>query len=551
MKRIICLLLVGCLLFGLAQADGDPNVDGSGGGDTGGGSSAHAWNGGDDGVRVTILLDGVPISILDYSNVQRSRTQFSFRKQCKLYYKNGGELTPNFEQYTNIVPTIPLPRIISSNGSSNIDAIRRTFTTENRIRDLAVDADIPYEELVSGAYKLMLEPISYFKYDNIQRAMTATEAALYDVQVGGDLSYWMWALTHQNQPLSMFLERPDLGIRPWTGATSGRQSDIDIINYLGVGIVSFRPSIDFEPPEAEYTYRTDTDVITAALIPNWTLGNITPDDGENIAFAILDRTYKVQYACPAFSSQLVWVKWHTPKEPQEIDIQVSHGGTIKVSIVDLSGKEPPDPDFYDRNPGLDSPEPPEWAEKKQTTAKWSEWIPIWVPPTLLEPGHWIFERADYTAELKAKCELEPDERVQTAIESGGQYEMKSGYGINVSCDVSVRGGRGVSNNDVTPVQNIAAVFPEFDYKTYLRLLTTDTPASYQSKWTFRENPYSYYKRPVHFTPLWYPDSSDYTVPLAVFDAWTPGGQLYTTVSDTIKIDGNVYQDWYIRVTKSH
>lgn len=41
--------------------------------------------------------------------------------------------------------------------------------------------------------------------------MTATEAALYDQMVSGDLYRRMNALTHQNLPLALFLEVPDLG----------------------------------------------------------------------------------------------------------------------------------------------------------------------------------------------------------------------------------------------------------------------------------------------------------------------------------------------------
>ena len=40
---------------------------------------------------------------------------------------------------------------------------------------------------------------------------------------------------------------------------------------------------------------------------------------------------------------------------------------------------------------------------------------------------------------------------------------------------------------------------------------------------------------------------DFPVALAVFDAWTPGGQLYATVKDSVYIDGSIYDDSYIRL----
>lgn len=110
----------------------------------------------------------------------------------------------------------------------------------------------------------------------------------------------------------------------------------------------------------------------------------------------------------------------------------------------------------------------------------------------------------------------------------GYDEMKSGYGLNAICDVRVKGSSGVTNSDVTPVQYVVAVFPEFDFQTYDRLLRPNRERDYETTWGFPVNRYSYYGRPTHFKPLWYPDKTDYPVPLAVFDAWTPGWQLYAS-----------------------
>lgn len=63
-----------------------------------------------------------------------------------------------------------------------------------------------FDTLINGDYKIIIEPIAYLNYDGQQFAMTATEAALYDQVVSGDLRYWMGSLTHQNLPLAIFLE---------------------------------------------------------------------------------------------------------------------------------------------------------------------------------------------------------------------------------------------------------------------------------------------------------------------------------------------------------
>jgi hypothetical protein len=556
LRRLISFLLALALLVTpFCLAEGDPNIDGSGGG-TGSGSGSNAWNGGDDGVRVTVLKDAAPVAILDYSNVQRSRTQWSFKQQCKLYYKNGGQLVPNVSQYTNFVPAVTLPRIISTTGGSNIDAVRSYFTDRVVLTNLANDSGIAYDDLVSGDYELMLEPISYFKYDGVQYAMTATEAALFDVKVNGDLRYWMGTLTHQNQPLSMYLDHADLnlGIQAWQGPFSGKQADIDILNCLGVGIVSFKPQEKVDPPVGlgDYTYHTDTDVITAAFVHNNSNHAVTPDDNNYVKFHILGRSYRVQYVCPALSGQLVWVKWHTPKTPQDIEIDVSDGTVITASIRNMPDVEPPDPDFYDTNTGLTDKTAPDWGSQKSVS--WSEWVPVWhVPvPTLLgvTPGYWTFRKADYHSGLSVNYKLTPDAKVPTATTAAGEPEIKSAYGVDAACKVRVSSSSGVADADVTPVQNMMAVFQDFGYATYDRLLTPEKEGFYKTTWHFKPNKYSYYGRPVHFTPLWWPDGKDYTVPLLVLDSWTPGGQLYATVKDSVRVDsGSVYTDWYAHVTQ--
>ena len=118
--------------------------------------------------------------------------------------------------------------------------------------------------------------------------------------------------------------------------------------------------------------------------------------------------------------------------------------------------------------------------------------------------------------------------------------MKSGYGIkeNASAEFSAN----APSSHYAPVQTAVSYFPEFSYDTYWRLLerTGDSSASF----TFKPNEFSTYGRKVHFTPVWYPDSTDYTVYTYIIDAWTPSGMLSVNVSDAIQIEGSMYDDWY-------
>lgn len=64
--------------------------------------------------------------------------------------------------YTCSRPATPLPRIISGTSSkASIEAIRRYFCSEYTAQLVASKAGIAFEELVSGSYKLVIEPIAY------------------------------------------------------------------------------------------------------------------------------------------------------------------------------------------------------------------------------------------------------------------------------------------------------------------------------------------------------------------------------------------------------
>lgn len=113
----------------------------------------------------------------------------------------------------------------------------------------------------------------------------------------------------------------------------------------------------------------------------------------------------------------------------------------------------------------------------------------------------------YSASLSVTANTFPDERVPTASGGAGNYTMKSGYGINTAVKVNMSTNGGSDNT--AEVQHIITVFPEFDFETYNRLLVPDSYGKgYNATWQFKENEYSQFKNPVHFTPIWYPDGKN-------------------------------------------
>lgn len=364
---ILALILV--LSTGMTVlAAGEGNIDGGGGG-MGSGTKTDVWHS-QDGVRVTVVTtSGSVVSTpFDLTNSSIPNATINFGHVCKLQYTSGASLSPG-GSYTCSRPATPLPRIISGTSSkASIEAIRRYFCSEYTAQLVASKAGIAFEELVSGSYKLVIEPIAYFTHGGRNYAMTATEAALYNQMSGGTLRSKLPSLTHQNLPLSIFLETPDLGYPAWGGTTSGKVSDAEILSALGIGIVTYKEVPAAELEATDYTYRVDTDVITSITLTS--SREVNPDNPASVTFHINGRSYTVNnIVMPAGGSQVVWAKWHTSIEPTVLTIQASVSGasTAKTSftarIVSLEENLPPDPMATDVNPHFSLPSLPSNPQK--------------------------------------------------------------------------------------------------------------------------------------------------------------------------------------------
>ena len=537
-------------------AVGEGNID-SGGGGMGQGSSENVWSPGNDGVRVTVIRasDRAPVTRpIDVTNKQPD-VAYSFGKVSKASYTGGRALSPDTGVYEYVNPAQALPKIISSEslGASNIEEIKSYFTDEQVARSIADLTGMPFDSLISREYRLLIEPIAYYRFQGVMIATTATEAALYDELLSGGLRSRMVSLTHKNLPLSMFLETADLGYPAWSGSRASPATNAEIKSSLGMGIVRFQDALPQEPEISafDYEYRTNTEVITAVDVKG---GQSDPDNPVSVVFHIGDRSYTVRNVYyPDGDSQIAWIRWTTPEEPQAMTITVeTHGGgtvskrTIQVNIVDLDENPPPDPNADDRNDSFSRAALP--VNEERTSASWSVWRPWWKEHWVWhsgseegtgrweDEGWWEFERNSYSADLTASMTVTPDEKAPTA--SG--KTLKSGYGFQERVETHVGT---TQSSAVTPAQNAVSYFPEFRYERYWRLLERMN-SGYDMAHEFEENGYSTYSRRTHFTPIWYPDGS-YTVYTRLLDCWTPAGMLSMNLTDSLTIDGNLWSDWHI------
>ena len=558
MKKILKILIVFIMLFSLMMpivvfAVGDGNID-SGGGGMGDGTSTDKWSPGYDGVRVTVVRASDHATVttpIDLTNKQPPSTMFHFGKVSKIQYNGGRNLSPIQGAYSYINPSQTMPRIVSTNGNSNIAAIKSYFTDEQVIRSIASITGMDFDILVGGDYKLLLEPMAYYTFQGVMIATTATEAAMYDEQLSGLLRNKMVSLSHKNLPLAMFLEVGDLGYQAWSGSTTKAASNADIKSFLGLGIVRFTEQP--EPPIVsayDYEYRVNTEVITSVMISG---GQSDPDRPTRVSFIIDGRAYNVgNVYYPSGDSQLAWVKWTTPDTEQDmvIDVIVNGPGSttksiINVRIVDLDKNPPPNPVADDRNDSFSHCSVPNREEK--TNANWSIWSPWWRAYWVwhstgedsgywCDHGWWEFDLDQYTARLSSDMSIKNDSKNPTA--SGSVF--KSGYGINQIVTGNVSSNQ---SSAITYAQNAVSYFPEFHYEIYWRLLERVSGGS-NARFEFKKNNYSTYKNRTHFTPIWMPDG-EYIVNTWLIDAWTPDGMLSMNLTDRLTIKGNLWQDWHI------
>lgn len=593
------ILLVSCKQV---KAD-NSNMDGGGsGGGTQTGSNENYFSSGDDGVRISIIdvktgMRAEGTKIIDYSRKDKSnKTIIHFGKYSKLEYMGVGgyssakSLVQSNEDYvtdgngkTVAYQVEEMPVIVSSSsGNSDIEKIKAYFNNEDRLRKVASRVGMSYDELISGRYKLIIEPVIYLTFNSMYMAMTAHEAAKLDMALGGtstsggQLRAKFVSFTHKNLPLSIFLKKKELGVKNWTGSKYDRVNNGQILTYLGIGILSFEPeNLETDVGTVDFDYRPDTDVITYANISVGDGGDgATSDNPITVTFTgdLIGTKMVTGIVIPPGGSRPVWIKWHTPKvkEPDILasDIYVSVSGgstsnaTIKVKIKPIARIEPPNPSADDTKKSNWSdrilPDFPKLTELKSYTApitsrtwhtytctKKSVWLGDYYTD---EEGieHKIYETVyefnvnNYSATLTStQAVITPDTTVRKS--NPDDNKIKSGYGIELKVSSRITG----SSSSVTGMQNAVVYFPEFEYKWFRRIGTTPG-ASLNDIIEFPVNVFSIRGNRIHFLPIWFPDK-EYKVYIETLDAWTPAGMLCDNTTASINVKGSLWDDYHLGV----
>lgn len=306
-------------------------------------------------------------------------------------------------------------------------------------------------------------------------------------------------------------------------------------------------------------YKSGTEVVTSYLIYNDSDRDVVPDAGAIAKFTAYyySGSQKVEMVSgkhniviPKGESNLAYFKWSVPKGLNgktvyckcsiNLDGKLKEGktsdNTATFSTV-IANKD----DSQTTNPDYESQAPNNYYNQvlpstKAGSASWTVW----------EYSNGNFTQKKYGVSVStASPRISPGIFCGTVIYSNGSWTMKSGYGFSMTYSPYVTTLSGCSmpqSSAYTDIQTVYATLPEKSYSNKsgeYRVLEY-----YNSYWRFIKNNEANREERLHYIPLWY-DDGDYTISVTVTDVWTPSGVI-TAVrsSNTIYIDGSLYDDWY-------
>ena len=205
---------------------------------------------------------------------------YHFETWCKSDYRDGEPLGTPYcdsdyvalkppaatDESGKVIATFPVMLNNGYNQNTNETQIKNYFGNANVISEFAYRIGATYEEVTSGKYKFLVEPIAYIKSpEGDTYAVTITEMGLWnketrskdDAGLGYVQRKWGGLYYAENWPKSLFLQESDIGYPAWNplngktkyvyynesgGQSSGYgPSDDQIISSLGLATIAFDP----------------------------------------------------------------------------------------------------------------------------------------------------------------------------------------------------------------------------------------------------------------------------------------------------------------------
>lgn len=323
-------------------------------------------------------------------------------------------------------------------------------------------------------------------------------------------------------------------------------------NVLSVACHSNHP-VTLTPIIPNAAYRENTNVITAFYANNKSSDNYTNDSNLKVRFAVYKpdgtkiTTETKNIVVPKKEKNLVYFRWYVSTGLNYASVKITAEIIDKDISYNLCQRDRETiPFLYYTVPDTHYEKEAPAGFKKTNAPQDTESYTTWWEYTC--SGSAFIKKYYGIGILKRTPKESWPATGETAKKSNSVWTMKSGYGVSVrdaSCMTSVVNYETPDfNKSITNEQYAYALLPEFNYQfgenkcITLEMKIIDSYVN----WIFPtigeiEN--------AHYTPVWYPDGN-YDIDIIRSDAWTPMGMLCCNdIISNIKINGNMYDDWYV------
>ena len=293
-------------------------------------------------------------------------------------------------------------------------------------------------------------------------------------------------------------------------------------------------------------FRENTDVISSFWLVNISNSNYAPSTGAKFVYGVYNHSgQKIMegtqpVVVPKNDKNLLYFKWRVPKEYDGknviIKAHIFEGSNRynhikqKHNIASFDTCKTPNTSYKDKAPNNFSI--PVAPNSTTTNARWWQWV--------YQNG--TYEKKEFAVTNIINNIIVSAPNSPSAYIRNGFLHLKSGYGFECSYTNNMKAMSGYDSSSaeksIAP-QYFFALFPEYNYSYGLTKCRSFTTANSKKVFVSASE-----ANRQHFTPIYYPDG-DYQFQIVLSDCWTPAGMITACKTITIKINGNMYDDWYI------
>ena len=331
------------------------------------------------------------------------------------------------------------------------------------------------------------------------------------------------------------------------------QAQFEVKKYSELSTSAVTPSAD---------YIEGNDIIASFYVSNDSSTPVLPSDHmsyrlevylvEGATETLVSTQDKTDVVIPANGTNLVYFKWRVP-ENSAGKLYMFRGIANAENTVRERNSDNNATFFMKTVKAKETSQTPNTRYERTAPSTYNPLVPS--PTTTVGSAswnEWVYENGKFelrTYGIRASSVdpvVKPDDNCKTAVLENGKWSMKSGYGISLTWNLKLIAMPGYSMPDssaYTEAQAVMALIPEYGYSMEAGKYRSLEMAG--GVYSFVENRDADGNARLHFIPVYVANGS-YTVSVTATQIWTPAGMI-TAVrnSNTLTIDGTIYDDFYV------